>query len=62
MNILTFNNLKNILNIIYCLSDLYQMLKLNYYKYFKTYIKYKLSLFVENIVSEIYLIILIKVL
>ena len=38
------------------------MLKLNYYKYFKIYIKYKLSLFIENIINKIYLIILIKIL
>ena len=38
------------------------MLKLNYYKYSKIYIKYKLSLFIENIVNKVYLIILIKVL
>ena len=38
------------------------MLKLNYYKYFKIYIKYKLSLFIENIVNKVCLIILIKAL
>ena len=38
------------------------MLKLNYYKYFKIYIKYKLSLFIENIVNKVYLIILTKAL
>ena len=38
------------------------MLKLNYCKYFKVYIKHKLSLFIENIVNKVYLIILIKVL
>ena len=38
------------------------MLRLNYYKYFKIYIKHKLSLFVKDIVNEICLIILIKVL
>ena len=38
------------------------MLKLNYYKYFKIYIKYKLNLFIENIINKVYLIILIKVL
>ena len=38
------------------------MLKLNYYKYFKIYIKYKLSLSVKDIINKIYLIILIKAL
>ena len=38
------------------------MLKSNYYKYFKVYIKYKLSLFVENVVNKVYLIILIEIL
>ena len=38
------------------------MLKLNYYKYFKIYIKCKLSLFIENIVNKIYLIILTEIL
>ena len=38
------------------------MLKLNHYKYFKIYIKCKLSLFIENIVNKVYLIILMKVL
>ena len=38
------------------------MLKSNYYKYFKVYIKYKLSLSVENIVNKVYLIISMKVL
>ena len=38
------------------------MLKLNYYKYFKVYIKCKLSLFIKNVVNKVYLIILIKAL
>ena len=38
------------------------MLKLNYYKYSEVYIKCKLSLFVENVVNKIYLIILTKAL
>ena len=38
------------------------MLKLNCYKYFKIYIKYKLSLFIEDVVNKICLIILIKTL
>ena len=38
------------------------MLKLNYYKYFKIYIKCKLNLFIENIVNKIYLIILTEIL
>ena len=38
------------------------MLKLNYYKYFKMYIKYKLNLFIENIINKVYLIILMKAL
>ena len=38
------------------------MLKLNYYKYFKIYIKYKLSLSVKNIINKVCLIILIKIL
>ena len=38
------------------------MLKLNYYKYFKAYIKYKLSLFIKNIINEVYLIILTEIL
>ena len=38
------------------------MLRLNYYKYFKIYIKCKLSLSVKDIINKIYLIILIKVL
>ena len=38
------------------------MLKLNYYKYFKIYIKYKLNLFIENIINKVYLIILMKAL
>ena len=38
------------------------MLKLNYYKYFKIYIKCKLNLSIENIISKVYLIILIKAL
>ena len=38
------------------------MLKLNHYKYFKVYIKCKLSLSVENIISKIYLTILTKIL
>ena len=38
------------------------MLRLNHYKYFKIYIKYKLSLFIENIINKVYLIILIKTL
>ena len=38
------------------------MLKLNYYKYFKIYIKYKLNLFIKNIINKVYLIILIKAL
>ena len=38
------------------------MLKLNYYKYFKVYIKYKLNLFIKNIVNKVYLTILIKIL
>ena len=61
INILIFNNLKSALNIIYYLFNLYQILRLNYYKYFKVYTKCKLSLFIENIVNEICLIILIKI-
>ena len=38
------------------------MLKLNCYKYFKVYIKYKLNLFVEDIINKVYLIILMKTL
>ena len=38
------------------------MLKLNYYKYFKMYIKYKLNLFIENIINKVYLIILTEIL
>ena len=38
------------------------MLKLNYYKYSKIYIKCKLSLFIENIINKVYLIILIEIL
>ena len=38
------------------------MLKLNHYKYFKIYIKYKLNLFIENIINKIYLIILTETL
>ena len=38
------------------------MLKLNYYKYFKVYIKHKLSLFIENIINKVYLIILTEIL
>ena len=53
VNILTFNNLKNTLNIIYCLPGLYWMLKLNYYRYFEVCIKYKLSLFIENVVNKV---------
>ena len=62
MNILAFNNLESALNIICCLPDLYQMLRLNRYKYSKMHIKCKLSLSVEDVVSEVYLIILIKAL
>ena len=62
VNISIFNNLKNILNIICCLLDLYWMLKLNHYRYFKVYIKCKLSLFIENIINKVYLVILIKTL
>ena len=61
MDISVFNNLKNILNIICYLPDLYQILKLNYYKYSKIYIKCKLSLFIEDVINKVYLIILIKV-
>ena len=38
------------------------MLKLNYYKYFKVYIKYKLSLFIKNVINKVYLIILTEIL
>ena len=38
------------------------MLKLNYYKYFKIYIKCKLNLSVKDIINKVYLIILIKAL
>ena len=57
-----FNNLENILNTIYCLFNLYWILRLNCYKYFKVYIKYKLSLFIENVINKIYLIILTETL
>ena len=38
------------------------MLKLNCYKYSKIYIKYKLNLFIKNIINKVYLIILMKIL
>ena len=38
------------------------MLKLNCYKYFEIYIKCKLSLFIENVVNKICLIILTETL
>ena len=38
------------------------MLKLNCYKYFKIYIKYKLSLSIKDIINKVYLIILTKAL
>ena len=38
------------------------MLRLNYYKYSKVYIKYKLSLFIENVINKICLIILTEIL
>ena len=38
------------------------MLKSNYYKYFKVYIKCKLNLFIKNIINKVCLIILTKIL
>ena len=37
------------------------MLKLNHCRYFKVYIKHKLSLFIENVINKIYLIILTEI-
>ena len=56
-----FNSLKSALDIIYCLFGLYQILRLNYYKYFKIYIRCKLSLSIKNIVNKVCLIILTEV-
>ena len=61
IDISIFNNLENILNIIYYLPDLYQISRSNYYKYFKAYIKHKLNLSVEDIVNKVYLTISIKI-
>ena len=57
-----FNNLKNILNTIYCLLNLYQMSRLNYYKYSEAHTRYKLNLFIKNIINKVCLIMSMKVL
>ena len=56
VDILTFNNLKSASGTICCLLSLYQMLRSNYYKYSEAHTKHKLSLSVEDVVSEVCLI------
>ena len=53
MDIPTFNSLENTLDIICCLPDLYQMSRLNRYKYSEACTKHKLSLSIEDVVNEV---------